>query len=261
MPVEIHVHDAAERVEYEREAVDEKRTAYERFLDSVADVPAESVASRSADSTTALGQPLSESSSSGGCRAVRRAFAETVRPHSVADVDGDEALLATIRHELGESVALALAPTTDAPLSPQVRSAVVEGAEARKTGAEALSRALEREATDLRRVMETVESVTDWIETAEETPLSALGFDALAARHGALADHREACDARARERQSFLDDSTGSAAAVAVEHRSLLPYLYQDLPHDHPALTTLARLDDVCASCQRTVRDHLVRRV
>jgi hypothetical protein len=30
---------------------------------------------------------------------------------------------------------------------------------------------------------------------------------------------------------------------------------------DHPVLATVARLDNTCKDCQRTVRDHLIRRV
>lgn len=259
MPVRTHVDDAIERVDGERDAVDEKRAAYRRFRDSVADVPTESVASGSTAATTALGPSLSETSDSGGCRAVRRAFAETIRPHSVDDAD-DESLLVTIRHELGGSVALALAPTTDAPFSPQVRDAVVESAERRERGAGALERALDREATRLSRAKTAVDEVTGWIATAEETRLSSLGFEALADRHRRLAAHRERCRSLCRDRQSFLDGATGPAPDAAVDHRSLVEYLYRDFPCTHPALATLVRLDRTCASCQRAVRDHLVRR-
>ncbi|OYR50821.1 hypothetical protein [Halorubrum sp. Ea8] len=54
------------------------------------------------------------------CREVRRAFHETARPHSLADVDDADAesLLETVRSEFTESVAVALAPTTDASSTP-----------------------------------------------------------------------------------------------------------------------------------------------
>lgn len=71
-----------------------------------------------------------------GCRRVRRAFEETVRPHSTADVENGEPLLESVR--------------------------------------------------------------------ADETPLSALGFETLRCRHETLADHRERCQRLADRRQAFL---------------------------------------------------------
>lgn len=259
MSLETHVDRAIDRSTAEREAIEAKRNAYDRFLDRISDVRAESVAASAPGSKTTLGARFS--SSDGARRTVRRAFAETVRPHSVDDVDAEgESLLVTVRHELGESVALALAPTTDTPFSPQVRSAVVDAVEDRQTETKVLARALEREAVHLREVKATVEEATDWVAAADETPLSNLGFDELADRHETLATHRERCAERIRERQSFLNDTTGSAADVAVRHHSVVGYLYQESPTDYPALDVLVRLENLCATCQEAVRDHLVRR-
>jgi hypothetical protein len=47
-------------------------------------------------------------------RAEREAFDETIRPHSVADVDETEPLLGTIRGEFRDALPVALAPATAA---------------------------------------------------------------------------------------------------------------------------------------------------
>ena len=102
------------------------------------------------------------------------------------------------------------------------------------------------------QVTATVESV--------EAAVTNLGFGALQRRHETLASHRDRCEELARERQVFLEGTTNDGIDVGVRHRSVLPYLYQDFPVDHPVLATAAELDQTCWECQRAVRDHLVRR-
>jgi hypothetical protein len=123
-----------------------------------------------------------------------------------------------------------------------------------------MRRAVDRETTELDAAAEVVDRVTGWIATADETPLTELGFETLRARHETLARHRERCDDLAARRQSFLDGATGEGPDASVGHRRLVAFLYQSFPVDHPVLATVVRLDDACAECQRAVRRHLVRR-
>ncbi|MFB6123461.1 MAG: hypothetical protein ABEJ78_08385 [Haloferacaceae archaeon] len=260
MTVETHVRRARSQVRAERDAVDAKLRAFETFLDRVADVPAEPTTSPSR--MTATSGPLSrgEPSTDDRCRVVRRAFAETIRPHSVADVGDDESLLATVRHEFSDSVAVALAPTTETPFSPDLKRAVLSRAKARRTETEVLGRALDREEAVLDDAGAAVDEITAWVADADETPLTDLGFAALRRRHETLAGHRDRCSELARTRQGFLRDTTNRGVDVGVRHRSLVSYLYGGFPVDYPLLSTVVRLDDVCATCQRAVRSHLVRR-
>lgn len=251
---------AADRVREERDAFAEKRAAYEAFVDRVAAVPTEPAPSGSPRATAAGTQLRAEASESDGCRAVRAAFAETVRPHSVADVDEPESLSATIRSELTDTVANVLAPTAEAAFTDGVKRAVVAEARANRTGAETTRRALDREAESLAAAAGAVDDVASWLARADETPLSDLGFDALRRRHRTLAAHRDRCEEAAAERQAFLRETTGRTATAEVDHRTLARYLYQSFRVDFPALSTVARLDGVCESCQRAVRAHLVRR-
>lgn len=260
MPVETHVDRARTRAEAEREAIEAKAEAFEAFCDRVSVVRAVSAPAATGATATAGTQLRTDSAGEDRCRAVRTAFAETVRPHSVADVDEAEPLLETVREELTDAVAVALAPTTGARFTAELKRMVLAETRARRAETAALREALDRERTHLREATETVDEVTAWLAEADETPLSDLGFDALEARHDRLAGHRTRCERLARDRQGFLRETTTEAGDAGIRHRDLVPYLYRDFPVDHPVLATAARLDDVCSDCQQAVRDHLVRR-
>lgn len=268
MTVQTYVDEARTRVRAEQEAVDAKIDAIESFRNRVADVPTEPTPSSttgspsSSSGTTAVAGTAVRAGSSheDRCRTVRQAFAETIRPHSVADRD-DESLLETIREEFTDAIAVALAPTTEASFSPDVKRALLSETESRRTEAVVLRRALDREETQVDDIGEVVREITRWIADADETPLDRLGFERLHERHERLAVHRDRCESLLRERQTFLRETTNECVDAGIRHRSLVPYLYQDFPVDHPLLVTLVRLEETCRECQRAVRDHLVRRV
>lgn len=262
MAIETHVDRALARVASEREAFDAKLDAYEAFVDRVEELAVESRPSAPRGVVTTTGTGLHGGGSTNGqCRAVRTVFAETVRPHSVEDVEEAEPLLATIGHELTESIAVALAPTTDTGFTDELKHTVLSEVAERRTETEVLCRALEREASRLTAAVDTVDTVSEWIVEADETPLTDLDFDALERRHRTLERFRARCDDRAAQRQEFLQGTTNQGPEVGVQHTEFVEYLYQGFPTTHPVLSTLVRLDTSCATCQRAVRDHLVRRV
>jgi len=201
-----------------------------------------------------------DASSADGCRTVRTAFAETIRPHSVADIDESESLLETIREEFTDAIAVALAPTSETSFTPELKQMLLAEARSRRSEATALQKALEREETHLDDAANTVNDAIAWIVDANETPLTDLGFDTLKQRHETLASHRDRCEEVAHDRQEFLRGTTNNGVDAGVRHRSLIPYLYQDFPVDHPVLATVATLESTCRECQRTVRNHLIRR-
>jgi hypothetical protein len=262
MAVDTYIEQASARVRTEREAIEELVDAYGTFIRRVRELQPDGTPASMAGTTTAGGaiHVSGEASGPERCRRVRTAFAETVRPHSVADIDEPEPVLETIREEFTDAVAVALAPTTDTAFTPELKGMVLSEARSRRSEAAALQRALGREATELDDVAEAVEDVVTWIVEADETPLSDLGFDALKQRHETLADHRDRCESLARDRQEFLRGTTTDGLETRVSHRSLVAYLYSDFPVDHPVLATVTTLDETCRDCQRAVRTHLVRR-
>lgn len=264
MSVDTYVERAQSRVRAEREAVDAKRAAFERFDRRVRSMSTDPtpVTSTAAPAAVTGTERRVRSTGDGRCRDVRQAFDETVRPHSLdgAEDPDDESLLETVRAEFTESIALALSPATDASFGPQLKRTIVGETAARRNEVVALEGALAREAEHLSEAGDVVDEVTGRIVALDETPLTALGFEALEARHEALADLRTRCADLARRRQEFLEGTTSNGVDAGVSHRRLPPYLYRDFPVDHPVLSTAATLDATCEECQRAVRKHLVRR-
>ena len=245
------VTQAQDRVRTEQETVSAKVDGFEAFLDRVRDVP---TASASSPRTVADGGLVHAGGSTTDHRQrVRQAFAETVHSHT----DGTDSLLETIREELSETIAAALAPTTDASFSPKLKQVVLSEASARRAETAVLDRALAREVSHLETAGERVDEITDWLAAADETPLPDLAFDALCQRHETLAHHRRRCDELASARQQFLEQTTGRGTDGGIAHQSLPPALYEDFAVDHPLLATVARLDATCAECQRVVRQHV----
>jgi hypothetical protein len=149
-----------------------------------------------------------------------------------------------------DKIALALA---NRQFTPQLKRALFSAVSARQEELVTLSTALDAEETSLRTAINTVEQVTDWLVTTNETPLSTLGFEALRQRHDTLGTHREQCE-------ETLDATTSRNGSVSVAHRSVVTTLYDEFPIPYPVVGTLLCLVECCTACQRTVRAHLVRR-
>jgi hypothetical protein len=260
MPVPTYIDQAGTRVQAEQDVVAEKIDAFDAFIDRVAELPTDPTPSSAGMAATTGTQLRVDSATDDHCRTVRKAFDETVRPHSVAEVGGSESLLETMREELTDTIVLALAPTTDVSFGPELKQMVISRTQDRRAEATALHEALGREEVHLTEVGAAVDDITAWIVEANETPLTDLDFDALKRRHETLASHRDRCETLAHRRQQFLRETTNNGIEAGVRHERLIPYLYQDFPVDHPVLARVTKLDGMCDECQRIVRDHLVRR-
>ncbi|WP_283401558.1 hypothetical protein [Halorubrum sp. DM2] len=266
MSIETHIDSAMTRVEREQTHFDAERKAYERFRSGVASLSPQSAATPS----TGLSADGGTLSVAGGSRheavttdadRVRELFTETVRPHSVADLDGEEPVLETIREELGDSLAFVLASETDADVTPQVQSAICSKAQQRLQELTAMSSALDRETESLQAAAQDCQTVTEWVEKHNQTSLLKLGFPELQRRHEQLSAHRERCDERLRVRQKTIQATTNRGPNAGLKHRSLMTFLYQEFPVSYPVLSTVTRLNGLLVDCQRSVRDHLTQRV
>lgn len=269
--LEGRVSAAIERVAAETEHVADELRAYDRFERAVDDIEPAALSATgggqpAADggavtqSWTALGEDSRAGRSDPAAR-VREAFAETVRPYSVEDIGDAESLVETMAAELGDGIAATLASTTAGQLTSEVKGAIRSAVDRRRAELRATERALEIEADALEAARETFDEVVEWLLMADERPLSTLDFDDLQRRHETLETFRSRCSEVAADRQAVLRRTTSHGPKAGIPHDTLVEYLYQDAPTAHPVLTTAARLDSVCAGCQRTVRDHLVRRV
>lgn len=174
MAVATHVHRALDAVAAEREAVAAKAEAYEAFAARVESVQPQRQPSTGGGIPAAGSLVTGRSSRGEGCRTVRTAFAETIRPHSVADVDDAEPLLETIRSEFTGPIATALSPATEAAFGPELKQSLLARADARRRETLLMRTTLERERDQLADAVALLDRVTDWIATADETPLSDL---------------------------------------------------------------------------------------
>ncbi|WP_181691284.1 hypothetical protein [Natronomonas sp. LN261] len=261
MNIDTHIDRARTRVRDEQAAVDAKIDAFDAFAGRIEDVSTAPTPTTSTGVTTAAGmQPCVTAAADSRCRQVRTAFAETICPHSVDDPDDGGSLLTTIREEFTETIAVALAPTTEASFTPELKRAIVTETKARRAEAAALDRALDRETKQIHAAGDVVDEITGWIVRSDEPPLSAIGFNALRLRYETLEDHRARCEALARRRQAFFERTTNNGIEAGIRHRRLVPYLYNALPVDHPVLAAAAQLDSACREYQRAVCDHLTRR-
>lgn len=262
MDINTHIGSARACVHAEQEAIDAKQDAFEAFMQRIREIPTDHApASSTGVATVAGARRRSTSMTDSGCQKVLTAFAETVRPHSIDDVDADEPLLETVRSEFTESIAVALAPTTEASFTPELEEILLAEVETRQAAATAFNRALDREITQLDRADEVVDEITGWMLRSEEPPLSAIEFNALKLRHEALDRHRARCDDLVQRRQEFFDETTSNGVKAGICHRQCVPYLYDELPVDYPVLATSAGLNAACVEYQRAVRDHLTRGV
>lgn len=260
MALETHLDAARERVEQEQKHIAGERRAYVEFRNEVAAVRA--TTPRQAGSRAGGVLSVADAGEPGGAgqRQLREAFAETIQPYSVDDIEAEESVLETVREELGEGIALALAPSTDHGVTPQVKQAITTRTTERLADLEAMAAALDREAPSLATAADEVETVTDWLVAADETPLSALGFDELRERHETLERHRERCRGLLTDRQAYLHSTPGSNGQITMHQRQVVRFLYRSFPVQYPVLSTATRLAALLEDCQRAVRDHLSRR-
>jgi hypothetical protein len=263
MTVETHIQQAIDRVHEEQTATDGKQEAYKRFVTGVEEVAVETPTAQRGGLRTGPAATVA-ASSSGGSKSreqVRELFAETVRPHSTADVDDPETLLETIGVELSEQVAMALAPRNMTGFTTNLKQGVLSEAAQRRHELRAMEHALDREEASLAAANDSMSEVLAWIVDTNETALTDCGFEALQARHERLDGFHDRCGTIARERQSLLHATTSADAQAGIAHQELMNCLYDGFPVACPVLSTLVRIEQLCNECQRSVRNHLIRRV
>jgi hypothetical protein len=244
---------ARERVTAERSAVAAKADALGTFADRLESLSPTQVTRESATQT--VGGQLAAGGGTDRRSTVRDTFGETVTPHAEAD-----STLEAVRTELGEGAALALAPTTQTVFTPELRSQLLAATGTRIDELAVTELALDREADQIESVHDTVTELLNRLRTADEPSLSALGFEALRARHDRLDAWERELERVAERRQSFLHGTTSDSGQVGVNNRDLVRSLYEDFAADYPALSTIAGLHGTFENCRFAVRDHLVRR-
>ncbi|SEQ81193.1 DUF7260 family protein [Natrinema salaciae] len=263
------VHGALECIDEERTAVTDRGAAFETFARRVRAVPAErpvSTVSGHATAATPVAMATERSTrettaatAADRCVTVREAFAETVRPHSIADHETDESLVETLAAELTEDVAVALA--TETGWTPALKRAVLESVATRRREVESLQELLRSERHTVEDAIDSIEEITAWLRSTADESLLQCDFDALRRKHERLEGYRSRLETLAAERQAQLTESTNRYGRGGTQRRTVVTSIYADLSVRHPVLSSATRLNEICGGCQRTVRAHLTRRV
>lgn len=262
------VHRALDCVDEERDAVADRGDAFETFARRVRNVSTESPPARNRQSTSA--SPIAMARSTGAqhstasaprdrCVTVREAFAETIRPHSTADLGTGESLVETIAAELTEDVAVALA--TETGWTPTLKTAVLEEVATRRREVDLLRETLRNERSALEAAIDEIDDIVEWLQSTADESLLQADFETLQAKHERLERYRDRLETLTAERQERFTGSTNQYGPDGGRYRTVVTAIYSRLSVRHPILSTATRLDGVCDDCQRTVRTHLTRRV
>ncbi len=262
------LHAAPGCVDRELAAAAARDEAFEAFARRVRDLPATNPVTDGGRATAATPTAVTTAGEASGanaatdgtrCVAVREAFAETVAPHSTADLADDEPLVETIAAELNEDVAVALAAETG--WTPTLKRAVLEEVATRRREADVVRDTLETERETVAAAIDEVDEILAWLQSTAEESLLQCDFDTLRAKHDRLERYRERLDELTARRQSQFTETTNRYGPGGTRYRTLVASVYSAESARYPLLSTAARLYGVCGECQRTVRAHLTRRV
>ncbi|MGQ3412734.1 DUF7260 family protein [Natrinema sp. LN54] len=259
-------HRALEHLEVEEDAVAERGEAFEAFAERVRAVPAKPPASAGIQQATAA-TPVATAGVQGStpevsgdrCVTVREAFAETVRPHSTADLEDEESLAETIAAELTEDIAVALA--TETGWTPPLKRAVLAEIGNRQREVTALQDTLQNERDTLEAAIDEIDEIVAWLQSTADESLLQCDFETLRAKHERLATYRERLEERTEARQAQFTGSTNRYGPGGTRYRTVVASLYSACSARYPLLSSTTRLYGICGDCQETVRAHLTRRV
>ncbi|ELY78913.1 hypothetical protein [Natrinema pallidum] len=260
------VHRALDCVDEERAAVEKRDAAFEAFARRVREVPAERPAAARSQQAVAATPAMATTVQTGRstttgdrCVTVREAFAETVRPHSIADCEADESLTETIAAELSEDIAVALASETG--WTPPLKRAVLETVETRRTEADVVQQTLRSERETLTDARDEIDDILAWLQSMADESLLQRDFETLRENHDRLATYRDRLETLTADRQAQFTRSTNRYGPGGTRYRTLVESVYSDCAVRYPLLSSATRLYGICGDCQRTVRAHLSRRV
>lgn len=249
---ETEAHEALRVVDEERGVTSSKITELERFRRKVQGMD---VSDRSRPTEPQFSGGDVETVSSGRsnvcCREVVDAFEQTLGTCE------DTRLELTMCGELGGEVASTVLNDESSKLTPELKQAIMDSVDERRSQLRVLEEALEKEENSVRKAVELLGSIEESL--VSEASLISLGFDELRQRHGSLIYLREDCEDRIQERQKTLSETTKEGATSGLRQMSLVEYLYEGLGVDHPVLSALTEAVQACEKNEMEVRKHICK--
>lgn len=250
---------AARRVlRRERRRTVDEREAFDAFVATVREIPVEPERPRRRPGVRGLaagpaaGGTTGPAAASGGVATVRRAYERTVMAVPHYREEYDDTLAESLEVEFGPELAAGLAGHDR--LTPRLKRAVLDGADASRTERERFVEALDTEADSVRASEDRLVAVLDELGTLADEPTPDFGAqDAVRARLGVLA---ERCDAVADDRQATLRELRDRFdAPVGVP--DLPRYLYTDLDATYPVLVAVAEVGERATRLRRRVEREI----
>lgn len=253
--VAVHVREATSLLTEECERLRAERDAFEAFTRRVATLETSeasaAVPATGGITTTATALP------DDGLEEVREAYRETVMAVPHYEADYGEPLVDSVAAEFGEDVAVAV--VDGGRLTPQLKSALLEGSREAQRSRTALRSSLEAEAESLERsAAELAEVDAEREAIADRAPLPERSFEALEADWRRLGELADRCRGVVAERQATLRDRSPTTPPTVPD---LQAYLYDDLSVDYPVLADASALVEAVESARSRLLRSLTRRV
>jgi hypothetical protein len=237
------IETARRAVRRERRRTVDEREAFAAFRSAVREVPAER--GRPAVRTAARGLATG---GAGTIRTVHEAYGRTVMSVPHYDEEYGDTLAESLEVEFGATIAAGLLGHDR--LTPELKRAVVEAAEASRLERERFVEALDAETVSLRESEERLVAVLEEVRALADEPIPDFGAqDAVRARLGVLADE---CDAVADDRQATVRE-WHDRFAVPGDVPTLPGYLYAGLDTHYPVLATVAEVGEHVTRLRRRV--------
>lgn len=247
------VRRARTAVSFERERLLDECEAFLEFADRVTGIQ---VAPRPDGGRPVPGTLLTDAG--GGLEKVRTAYRETVMSVSHYDSDYDESLQDHMAAEL--SPELASAVVDGAQLTPAVRRPLVESARSAAHDRRVLADELADELDDLEDAETTLVELSDRFEATGGEGLLDRTFPDLQARWGRLGDLRTDCQDLLERRQQQLRDRTPDGGTRLQSPTAVSTYLYGELDADFPVLDAGTRLLERIEAEKRHTLEALTER-
>jgi len=252
------IDEAQQLVIDERKAIADKLAALDRFAKGVTKISTETRPSPTGSAVAGNflnSSPMSVSNDDRICR-VRSLFAETVQPHSIADIGRSEPLLVTIQEEFNEEIALALSPSTNHQFTPQLQRAICSATERCKSDLRVMDKGLAIEEDDLEYVAELRKSLPDKLSAAPDA--SEIHSTTLVNQYEKIEHCKRQCEQLTIDRQLTVHATINHSPEGNLSHSFLLDYIYQSLDVDYPVLSATIQLINHCETHQQTICERLI---